>query len=270
MCIRDSGHAVFGKQTDLLHSVQTRKAFGFVFRYADIAHGVRREHGIVLADGRDFAVTIDCAHSSPRKPANLTLVRTAGDDMMEHVIVGLVCVENGELDAQLLFAEGLEPVINEVPVLDVYKRQVFLLKSCHPAFLADTEHSALCRMIGNLLCIHAQALGVIRIEPVHLAALLQSLLSRFLSSGKNASPCVAVVLHILNGERRIGHFRHFHDFELEKTQRVIIKAVVEDVYKRQILASGQDQAIPEQSTATASSSRYGFTRGAEYYGRGNK
>ena len=30
------GHAVFGKQTDLLHSVQTRKAFGFVFCYADI------------------------------------------------------------------------------------------------------------------------------------------------------------------------------------------------------------------------------------------
>ena len=37
-----------------------------------------------------------------------------------------------------------------------------------------------------------------------------------------------------------------------------------------ILASGQDKAIPEQSTATASSSRYGFTRGAAYYGRGNK
>ena len=40
----------------------------------------------------------------------------------------------------------------------------------------------------------------------------------------------------------------------------------EDVYKRQslkniqaILASGQDKAIPEQSTATASSSQYGFT-----------
>ena len=36
--------------------------------------------------------------------------------MMEHRIVGLVRVENGELDAQLLFAEGLEPVIDEVPV----------------------------------------------------------------------------------------------------------------------------------------------------------
>ena len=36
--------------------------------------------------------------------------------MMEHLIVGLVRVENGELDAQLLFAEGLEPVIDEVPV----------------------------------------------------------------------------------------------------------------------------------------------------------
>ena len=43
-------------------------------------------------------------------------MRSAGDDVMEHVIVGLVCMENGELDAQLFFAEGLEPVIDEVPV----------------------------------------------------------------------------------------------------------------------------------------------------------
>jgi len=120
------GHAVFGKQTDLLHSVQTRKAFGFVFCYADIAHGVRREHGIVLADGRDFAVTIDCTHTSPCKAANLALVRSAGDDMMEHLIVGLVRVENGELDAQLLFAEGLEPVINEVPVFRDFAACVFV------------------------------------------------------------------------------------------------------------------------------------------------
>ena len=41
------------------------------------------------------------------------------------------------------------------------------LKSCHPAFLADTEHSALCCMIGNLLGIYAQALGVIGIETVN-------------------------------------------------------------------------------------------------------
>lgn len=32
----------------------------------------------------------------------------------------------------------------------------------------------------------------------------------------------------------------------------------------------QDKATPEQRTATVSSSRYGFTRGAAYYGRGNK
>ena len=110
------GHAVFGKQTELLHSVQTRKAFGFVFCYADIAHGVRRERGIVLADGRDLAVPIDCTHTSPCEAANLALMRSAGDDMMEHLIVGLVCMENGELDAQLLFTEGLEPVIDEVSV----------------------------------------------------------------------------------------------------------------------------------------------------------
>ena len=86
------GHTVFGKQTDLRYSIQTSKAW------------------------RDFAVTIDRAHPSPRKTANLALMRSAGDDVMEYVIVGLVCMENGELDAQLLFTEGLEPVIDEVPV----------------------------------------------------------------------------------------------------------------------------------------------------------
>ena len=96
------GHAVLGKQTDLLHAVQTRKAFGFILRDADIAHGVRRKRGIVLSDGRDFAVPIDRAHPGPRKTANLALMRSAGDNVMEYVIVGLVGMKNGELDAQLL------------------------------------------------------------------------------------------------------------------------------------------------------------------------
>ena len=49
---------------------------------------------------------------------------------------------------------------------------------------------------------------------------------------------------------------------LEYTPRPSLKNI------QAILASGQDKAIPEQSTATASSSQYGFTRGADYYGRG--
>lgn len=44
-------------------------------------------------------------------------------------------------------------------------------------------------MIGNLFGIYAQALGVIGIETVNLATLLQSLLSRLLTGGKNTSPC---------------------------------------------------------------------------------
>ena len=51
---------------------------------------------------------------------------------------------------------------------------------------------------------------------------------------------------------------------LEYTPRPSLKKI------QAILASGQDKAIPEQSTETVSSSQYGFTRGAEYYGRGNK
>ena len=90
-------------------------------------------------------------------------------------------------------------------------------------------------MIGNLLGIYAQALGVIGIEAVNLVALLQSLLCRLLPSGKNASPCVAIVLHILNGESGIRHFRHFLDLKVEKAERVIVKAVV-DIIKDELAA----------------------------------
>ena len=90
-------------------------------------------------------------------------------------------------------------------------------------------------MVGNLLGIHAQALGVIRIETVNLAALLHRLFSRLLTGGKDASPCVAIVLHILNGERGIGHFRHFLDLKVEKAERVIVKAVV-DIIKDELAA----------------------------------
>ena len=51
---------------------------------------------------------------------------------------------------------------------------------------------------------------------------------------------------------------------LEYTPRPSLKNI------QAVLASGQDKAIPEQSTAAVSSSRYGFTRGTAYYGRGNK
>ena len=78
-------HTVFGKQTDLRYSIQTSKAFRLILRDADIAHSVLRECGIVLADWRDFAVAIDRAHTSPCKAANHALVRSAGDDMMEHL-----------------------------------------------------------------------------------------------------------------------------------------------------------------------------------------
>jgi len=96
-------------------------------------------------------------------------------------------------------------------------------------------------MVGNLLGIHAQALCVIGIEAVNLAALLQSLLCRLLPSGKNASPCVAIVLHILNSERGIGHFRHFLDFKIEKAERVIVKTVV-DIIKDELAALIDDDA----------------------------
>ena len=96
-------------------------------------------------------------------------------------------------------------------------------------------------MVGNLLGIHAQALGVIGIEAVNLAALLHRLFSRLLTGGKDASPCVAIVLHILNRERGIGHLRHFLDLKVEKAERVIVKAVV-DIIKDELAALIDDDA----------------------------
>lgn len=158
-CSVNLGHAVLGKQTDLLHAVQTRKAFGFILRDADIAHGVRRKRGIVLSDGRDFAVPIDRAHPGPRKTANLALVRSAGDDMMEHLIVGLVRMENGELDAQLLFAEGLEPVINEVPVF----RDSPLVSLSNMTSLKTASSS------GSLCCAASRSVATLSLPPLHEA-----------------------------------------------------------------------------------------------------
>ena len=51
---------------------------------------------------------------------------------------------------------------------------------------------------------------------------------------------------------------------LEYTPRPSLKNI------QTILASGQDKVSAEQDASALSSSRYGFTRGAEYYGRGNK
>ena len=51
---------------------------------------------------------------------------------------------------------------------------------------------------------------------------------------------------------------------LEYTPRPSLKNI------QTILASGQDKVSAEQDVSAPSSSRYGFTRGAEYYGRGNK
>lgn len=51
---------------------------------------------------------------------------------------------------------------------------------------------------------------------------------------------------------------------LEYTPRPSLKNI------QAILASGQDKAVPEQEAVNRSSSQYGFTRGADYYGRGNK
>ena len=51
---------------------------------------------------------------------------------------------------------------------------------------------------------------------------------------------------------------------LEYTPRPSLKNI------QAIPASGQDKIVLEQNAVKPSSSQYGFTRGADYYGRSNK
>ena len=109
-----------------MNPVQPRKPLGFVCRNADIAHRVRRKRGIVLADRGYFAVTVDCAHSRPDKAALFSLMGTAGDDMVEHIVIGLVGAEDRKSDAQLFLTKGLEAVIDEVPVFRDFTAHVLI------------------------------------------------------------------------------------------------------------------------------------------------
>lgn len=44
-------------------------------------------------------------------------MRSANDDVMKHIVIGLCCMKDRELDTKLILTEGLELVVDEVPML---------------------------------------------------------------------------------------------------------------------------------------------------------
>ena len=139
---------VFFKKTDLRCTFKSGEAYRLIGSDADIADGIRRQRGIVLAYRRYLAVPIDCADSRPRKASFLSLMGSAHDDVMEHIVIGFCCMKDRELDAKFILTEGLELVIDEVPMLRNFT--ACLLIEHHL-----TEH----RLIQRLIVVSRQKKG---------------------------------------------------------------------------------------------------------------
>ena len=139
---------VFIKKTDLRCSSNSGEAYRLIDSDADIADGIRRQSGIVLAYRRYLAVPIDCADSRPRKASFLSLMRSAHDDVMEHIVIGFCRMKDCELDAKLILTEWFELVIDEVPMLRNFT--ACLLIEHHL-----TEH----RLIQRLIVVSRQKKG---------------------------------------------------------------------------------------------------------------
>ena len=139
---------VFFKKTDLRCTFKSGEAYRLIGSDADIADGIRRQRGIVLAYRRYLAVPIDCADSRPRKASFLSLMRSAHDNVMEHIVIGFCRMKDRELDAKLILTEGLELVIDEVPMLRNFT--ACLLIEHHL-----TEH----RLIQRLIVVSRQKKG---------------------------------------------------------------------------------------------------------------
>ena len=75
-------------------------------------------------------------------------MRSAHDDVMEHIIIGFCRMKDRELDANLILTEGLELVIYEVPMLRNFT--ACLLIEHHL-----TEH----RLIQRLIVVSRQKKG---------------------------------------------------------------------------------------------------------------
>ena len=136
------------EKTNLRCSFKSCETHRLIGSDADIADRIRRQRGIVLAYRWYLAVTIDCADSRPRKASFLSLMRSAHDDVMEHIVIGFCRMKDCELDAKLILTEGLELVGDEVPMLRNFT--TCLLIEHHL-----TEH----RLIQRLIIVSRQKKG---------------------------------------------------------------------------------------------------------------
>ena len=108
---------VFIEKTNLRCAFKPCKTHRLISSNADIADRIRRQRGIVLAYRGYLAVSVDCADSRPRKASLLPLMRSAHDDVMKHIVIVFCRMKDRELDAKLILTEGLELVVDEVPML---------------------------------------------------------------------------------------------------------------------------------------------------------
>ena len=96
----------------------------------------------------------------------------------------------------------------------------------------------------------------------HTQAVVQAILSSYKAEQQGCKSCMGLLK--LADKYTSERLENACKRALEYTPRPSLKNI------QAILASGQDKAVPEQEAVNRSSSQYGFTRGADYYGRGNK
>ena len=139
---------VLVEKTNLRCAFKPCKTHRLIGSNSDITDRIRRQRGIVLAYRGYLAVSVDCADSRPRKASLLPLMRSAHDDVMEHIVIGFCRMKDRELDAKLILTEWLELVIDEVPML--WNFTACLLIEHHL-----TEH----RLIQRLIVVSRQKKG---------------------------------------------------------------------------------------------------------------
>ena len=139
---------VFIEKTNLRCAFKPCKTHRLISSNADIADRIRRQRGIVLAYRGYLAVSVDCADSRPRKASLLSLMRSAHDGVMKHIVIVFCRMKDRELDAKLILTEGLELVVDKVPMLRNFT-------TCHLIEHYLTEH----RLIQRLIVVSRQKKG---------------------------------------------------------------------------------------------------------------
>lgn len=120
------GVPILGEKTNFVCTVQPRKAFRLIGGNSNIADGIRRQRLVLLPHGIGFTLSVRSAHSSPRKASLFSLMRSTDDNVMKDVIIGFRTVKDREFNTKFLFAERLEPVIDEVSMFRDFSGSVLV------------------------------------------------------------------------------------------------------------------------------------------------